>query len=151
MNQSALLAGILLMSTFTASAAADSRRDGCVPANASPVRASLRTNASFRARQDSVPACFRQIDRAMPHCAGASIVVSALLGLAPAEAADPFGTAGSFRQAGWAQCGVPITELMKGACDPAPVDPALEPHERVRAHIARARALVSFARMEEAQ
>src|SRR5947209_7413508 len=82
---------------------------------------------------------------------GATIVVSALLALTPAEAADPFGTAGSFRRAGWAQCGVPITELMKGACDPAPVDPLLEPHERVRAHIARARALVSFARMEEAQ
>jgi hypothetical protein len=27
-----------------------------------------------------------------------------LLSAAPALAADPFGTAGSFRQAGWAQC-----------------------------------------------
>src|SRR5258708_4342319 len=81
----------------------------------------------------------------------APIAISALLGLAPAEAADPFGTAGSFRQTGRAQCGAPMTDLMKGACDPAPVDPALESQELVRAHIARARALVSFARMEEAQ
>jgi tetratricopeptide (TPR) repeat protein len=81
----------------------------------------------------------------------AAIAVSALLGFVPARADDPFGTAGSFRKAGWVQCGAPFADFKKGACDPAPVDPTLEPHELVRAHIARARALVSLARMEEAR
>src|ERR1700737_4278394 len=43
----------------------------------------------------------------------AAIAVSASLGFAPARAADPFGTAGSFRTSGWEQCGAPIKDLLK--------------------------------------
>lgn len=40
---------------------------------------------------------------------------------------------------------------MQGACDPAQVDPALTPTERVAAHLRRAGALISLGRLEEAQ
>jgi tetratricopeptide (TPR) repeat protein len=48
-------------------------------------------------------------------------------------------------------CGAPFADFKKGACDPAPVGPSLEPKELASAHIARAKTLVSLARMEEAQ
>jgi tetratricopeptide (TPR) repeat protein len=75
---------------------------------------------------------------------------AALLSVAPALAADPFGTAGSFRQSGWAQCDA-MHEWMNGACDPAPVDATLEPKARALAHVERGKQLVAIARMEPAQ
>jgi tetratricopeptide (TPR) repeat protein len=68
-----------------------------------------------------------------------------------ARAADPFGTAGAFRRIGWAQCDKPFEEWKKGACDPAPVDPSLDPVSRSRAHIERAKLLLAQTRMEQAQ
>jgi tetratricopeptide (TPR) repeat protein len=73
-----------------------------------------------------------------------------LLLVEPALSVDPLGTAGSFRRFGWASCDAPIVQRMRGACDPAPVDPALAPAALVRAHVERAVTLVSLARMEEA-
>jgi tetratricopeptide (TPR) repeat protein len=67
-------------------------------------------------------------------------------------AEDPLGTAGRFRFFGWANCGKPIAEQLKGGCDPAPVDTSnLSPSEIAHAHIQRAIKLVSFLRMHEAR
>src|SRR5262245_14706826 len=68
----------------------------------------------------------------------------------PALAADPFGTAGAFRRIGWAQCDKPFEAWRKGACDPAPVDAALDPVKRSRAHIERAKLLLAQTRTEQA-
>jgi tetratricopeptide (TPR) repeat protein len=77
-------------------------------------------------------------------------VFAALLSAAPGLAADPFGTAGSFRQSGWAHCDA-MQEWMNGACDPAPVDATLEPKARAQAHVERGKQLVAIARMGPAQ
>ena len=84
----------------------------------------------------------------------ARVVIAAfacVLSLAPALAADPFGTAGSFRRFGWAHCDAPINERMTGACDPAPVNASLEPKALALAHIERGKALIALARGEEAR
>jgi tetratricopeptide (TPR) repeat protein len=72
------------------------------------------------------------------------------LGVVSALAADPMGSAGSFRSVGWAQCQAPHAEWQRGACDPAPVDGSLSGSPLAHAHVERARALVAQTRMEEA-
>jgi tetratricopeptide (TPR) repeat protein len=79
------------------------------------------------------------------------VIAAGLLGTAPAFAADPFGTADSFRRFGWARCGAAMAEQMQGVCDPAPVDSTLEPKERAAAHLERAKALIALGRVPEAQ
>lgn len=68
----------------------------------------------------------------------------------PAWAADPIGTAGSFRSVGWAQCQAQYQEWKQGACDPAPVDATLAGPPLARAHIERSIALLAQTRTEEA-
>ena len=82
-----------------------------------------------------------------------SIVAATFVFLAHVSlaAADPLGTAGSFRSFGWAHCGAPILEQMRGACDPPSVAKSLSGSDLAEAHLKRAIALVSFLRMTEAR
>lgn len=73
-----------------------------------------------------------------------------LLGLGQAVAADPLGTVGHFRSFGVKNCGKPINEQLQGACDPPAVAESLSGRERAEAHLKRARALMSFLRLEQA-
>lgn len=73
-----------------------------------------------------------------------------LAGLGPALAFDPLGTAGRFRFFPAKNCGAPVMEQMRGACDPPQVSEQLAPAERVRAHMKRAIELISFMRLDAA-
>lgn len=68
----------------------------------------------------------------------------------PALAFDPIGTAGRFRFFPAKNCGAPVMEQMRGACDPPQVSEQLAPAERVRAHMKRAIELISFMRLDAA-
>jgi tetratricopeptide (TPR) repeat protein len=84
----------------------------------------------------------------------ATVVVTSALCLpamtGPTQA-QSLGTAGPLRSVGYANCGVDLAQQIRGACDPAPVDPALAPSERSRGHVERALKLFSFLRMSQAR
>jgi len=67
--------------------------------------------------------------------------------------ADParLGTTGTFRSFAWAHCDAPPQDTMKGACDPAPVDPSITGSAAAYAHIRRGLSLIGFGRLEEAR
>src|ERR1051325_6063141 len=73
-----------------------------------------------------------------------------LFGFGPALAGDPLGTVGMFKSLMPSSCGKPMLEQLQGACDPPPVSEALRADERAQAHMRRAKAVLSFGRMEEA-
>jgi tetratricopeptide (TPR) repeat protein len=72
------------------------------------------------------------------------------LAIGPALGSDPLGTVGRFRSFGVSNCGAPVMSQLQGACDPPPVSETLKGAAAAQAHLDRARALVSFLRLEQA-
>jgi tetratricopeptide (TPR) repeat protein len=77
-------------------------------------------------------------------------LVLCLFGLGQASASDRLGTVGVFKSVGFANCGAPIMEQLKGACDPPTVSGNLPAPERAKTHLQRAVALIGLGREEAA-
>lgn len=80
----------------------------------------------------------------------ATALVVWFLGLGQTLAADRLGTVGFLKIWAYANCGKPVLEEMRGACDPAAVSEAVPADQLAAAHMERARALISFGRLEQA-
>jgi tetratricopeptide (TPR) repeat protein len=87
-------------------------------------------------------------ERLLSRLAFATILVGALT--VPCLAADRIGTAGPIRSLGGAPCSAGFAAMMRGECDPPPVDSALAPAQRSQARVARARELLSIPRLDPA-
>lgn len=80
----------------------------------------------------------------------AAAFAAACLWTMPAIAGDGLGTVGRFRSFGATNCGAPVMAQLQGACDPAPISAELTGAAAARAHLDRAKMLVSFLRLEQA-
>jgi tetratricopeptide (TPR) repeat protein len=87
-------------------------------------------------------------ERLLPRLAFAAILVGALT--VPCLAADRIGTAGPIRSFGRTTCSAAFAAMMRGECDPPPVDAALAPELRSQARVGRARELLSIPRLDQA-
>jgi len=81
---------------------------------------------------------------------GAVVAVLATGLVTPCFAADPLGTAGPIRSAGWAICNGDVAAAARGECDPPPVASTLSSEQRSQARVERARDLIALLRMEQA-
>jgi tetratricopeptide (TPR) repeat protein len=87
-------------------------------------------------------------ERILSRLAFATILMGALT--VPCLAADRIGTAGPIRSFGGTTCNAGIVAVMRGECDPPPVDSALAPEQRSQARVERARELLSIPRLDQA-